>query len=1203
MSRGSVTQFLTEAERSGVFAPERSQEVTALAAGDSSLSVEQVASQMVERNILTVFQAEQLLAGRGSECLIAGRYRVLEKLGEGGMGTVYKAQDTNLDRVVAIKVLPAGRLHDADAIARFQREAKALARLSHPHIIQAYDSGSDHGRHFLVMEFVEGLGLDKVLRQHGALPPSVAADFVHQAAVGLEHAHEKGLVHRDLKPANLLMAGTYPQRASKPTGSKSAPAVVKILDLGLARFLQDQMGDRQLTQEGAGMGTPDYMAPEQFRDALNADVRSDIYGLGCTLYHLIGGQVPFPGSSFSEKALAHAKKEPVPLEERCPEVPAGLAVAVSKMMAKHPQDRFQTAGEVALALAPFVAGSSQSVVRLKATGQWQQLSAARQAAGKRPLILAVSAATIITSIVCALLAWPFMFPPANGGNSAELPHEKGNPEVGKNAPPKIVTMENGLTVAKDGTGQYRTITEALEKVESGQTIRVLDEAVYKELLTINRPAHQTGITLEAVRGATLQFPAGSMGIRIINVQGLTIRGFRCTNEADMKFFIGAKGRCQGLRLSSLRMTATLPSICNITLEGIAPGGDQMVVENCTFQGGSGGVRVSGFITYTQPGPCGTILIRDNSILDCAAGILLVGSLKQVCVVGNRVGFSERVGIQLENLLPGTENIWIANNTVFECATDFRYWEDSSLPLARKNIRIRNNLLLKSTDNDMNFIDSGGDPMNHRGAGDGKALLGVWEWGNNWRETPEVEGADLLSKSWIPVAPTDTRQDKIPNLNRDPKAADFLQPAKDSPLATAGAGGDLPAYVGAVPPVGTKAWDWDQTWKALEAAAKVVTIENGWTVAQDGTGQYKTIGEALDKVSPGQTIRVLDNAVYKELLNINRPTSQAGITLEAPQDATLQFPGSGFGIKITKVPRVTLRGFRFTHEADLKAFVVAIGPCQGLRLSSLRMNTTIPGFQNIALEAIAPGGDRMVVENCTIRGGGVGVRLSGYSNYDQPDPCGTILIRENTILDCNMGIGLTGCLKQVCVVGNRVGFSMAGIQPENLLPGTEHIWIANNTFVECTFALRYWDNASLPLARKNIRISNNLMLKSTSVDMIFIDSGGDPLKQRGHGDGKALHTAWQWGNNWRETPVVVGTDELSKSWIPVAPGDERRDEIADVNRDAKAAEFQQPAKDSPLATAGAGGDLPAYVGAVPPAGTAAWDWDRTWKALEKATAKE
>ena len=143
--------------------------------------------------------------------------------------------------------------------------------------------------------------------------------------------------------------------------------MVKILDLGLARFVQDHVGDSQLTQEGMGVGTPDYMAPEQFRDALHADVRTDIYGLGCTLYHLIAGTVPFPGSSFSEKAKAHAKMEAIPLEERCPEVPGGLAFVVSKMMAKHPADRFQSAAEAAEALAPYVAGASHSMIMLRQT--------------------------------------------------------------------------------------------------------------------------------------------------------------------------------------------------------------------------------------------------------------------------------------------------------------------------------------------------------------------------------------------------------------------------------------------------------------------------------------------------------------------------------------------------------------------------------------------------------------------------------------------------------------------------------------------------------------------------------------------------------------------------------------------------------------------------------------------------------------------
>src|SRR5262249_51788057 len=157
----------------------------------------------------------------------------------------------------------------------------------------------------------------------------------------LQHAHEKGLVHRDLKPSNLLVT---PQRR------------VKVLDLGLARFLQDQLDDGTLTREGVGLGTPDYAAPEQFQDARSADVRSDIYALGSTLYPLLTGRVPSPGSSLEEKCRAHAQDDPTPVEELCPEMPARLALIVRAMMAKRPADRFQSAQEVADALAPYVAG-------------------------------------------------------------------------------------------------------------------------------------------------------------------------------------------------------------------------------------------------------------------------------------------------------------------------------------------------------------------------------------------------------------------------------------------------------------------------------------------------------------------------------------------------------------------------------------------------------------------------------------------------------------------------------------------------------------------------------------------------------------------------------------------------------------------------------------------------------------------------------
>jgi serine/threonine-protein kinase len=287
-----------------------------------------------------------------------GRYRLLSLLGRGGMGEVYLAHDTRLDRRVALKLLPPHSVGDPAAVARFRREALALARLSHPAIVQVHDADEDAGRHFLVMEHVEGDSLAAALRQYGALPPAWAAECARQAALGLQHAHERGLVHRDVKPSNLLV---------------TAEGQVKVLDLGLARFLQDQLGDPARTREGACLGTPDYAAPEQFRNARGVDERADQYGLGCTLYHLLTGRPPFPGSSLAEKERAHEEDDAPALEGLCPGVPPGLTAVVQRLMAKRPEDRFPSMRAAAEALAPFAAA-----VEFRTRGETVELAPCRE---------------------------------------------------------------------------------------------------------------------------------------------------------------------------------------------------------------------------------------------------------------------------------------------------------------------------------------------------------------------------------------------------------------------------------------------------------------------------------------------------------------------------------------------------------------------------------------------------------------------------------------------------------------------------------------------------------------------------------------------------------------------------------------------------------------------------------------------------------
>jgi hypothetical protein len=282
-----------------------------------------------------------------------GRYEILGRLGAGGMGAVFKARHAELGKVVALKVLPAGQM-DEMRVARFKNEIRAIGRLDHPNIVAAHDAGELGGIHFLVMDFVEGMDLAQVLERRGRLSIPDACEAVRQAALGLQHASERGLVHRDIKPSNLMLA----------RGGR-----VQVLDLGLARSFAEAAADT-LTARGMLLGTADYLAPEQWEHAHAADTRADIYSLGCTLYHLLAGWPPFAGErtySVLQKMRAHLESSPPPIGQVRPDVPAGLAAVLDRMLAKAPADRFQSPAQVGEALRPFTSGSDLASV-LRAGG-------------------------------------------------------------------------------------------------------------------------------------------------------------------------------------------------------------------------------------------------------------------------------------------------------------------------------------------------------------------------------------------------------------------------------------------------------------------------------------------------------------------------------------------------------------------------------------------------------------------------------------------------------------------------------------------------------------------------------------------------------------------------------------------------------------------------------------------------------------------
>jgi serine/threonine protein kinase len=337
----TTVELVDLVRRSGLIDPGRLENVLGQTTnGDAQVTPRQVANQLVAAGLVTQFQAEQFLLGKWRGFTI-GKYKVLERLGFGGNGTVYLCEHLVVKRRVAVKVLPLAKAANPGALGRFYREARASGVLNHPNLVKAHDVDQENGLHFLVMEYVDGASLQELVVKTGPLLVARAANYIKQAALGLQAAHGAGLVHRDIKPSNILLdrAGT-----------------VKVLDLGLARFFNDETDILTIKyNDHAVLGTADYVAPEQAINSHGADIRADIYSLGCTFYFLLAGRPPFPGGKVAYKLMMHQTQMPTPIRELRPDVPAELAVVVETMLAKDPARRYQTPAEVVEVLAPWTA--------------------------------------------------------------------------------------------------------------------------------------------------------------------------------------------------------------------------------------------------------------------------------------------------------------------------------------------------------------------------------------------------------------------------------------------------------------------------------------------------------------------------------------------------------------------------------------------------------------------------------------------------------------------------------------------------------------------------------------------------------------------------------------------------------------------------------------------------------------------------------
>jgi serine/threonine protein kinase len=296
-----------------------------------------LAHQTVEMGLLTRYQADQIMSGRTKFKL--GPYIMTDWIGQGGMGQVYKGVHEVMGRESAVKVLPMTKA-TPEAIANFTREIRTQAQLDHKNLVRAYDAGHDGNVHYLVVEYVPGTDLRRLIRTHGALPVQQAANVIMQAAEGLEHAHKRGLIHRDVKPGNILVT---------PDG------IAKVSDLGLAGFVNDAENN---PRSGKIVGTADYLAPEIIRSPGDISAVCDVYSLGCTLYYAVCGKVPFPGGTPRDKARRHCEETPWHPRRFNPEIPEEFVEVIADMMEKNPRDRIQTAADVVARLEPWAAEAS-----------------------------------------------------------------------------------------------------------------------------------------------------------------------------------------------------------------------------------------------------------------------------------------------------------------------------------------------------------------------------------------------------------------------------------------------------------------------------------------------------------------------------------------------------------------------------------------------------------------------------------------------------------------------------------------------------------------------------------------------------------------------------------------------------------------------------------------------------------------------------
>jgi hypothetical protein len=744
-----------------------------------------LADRLVAAGLLTRFQARLLLKGRPGEAFIGGKYKVLDLLGKGGMGAVYLCEHVALRTRVAVKVLPASADEDPQTRERFYREARAFAQLNHPNLVRGFDVDSDGTSHYIVMEYVDGVDLQRLVAQGGPLDVGRAANYVRQAATGLAHAHQRGWVHRDVKPANIAVDRT---------------GLVRVLDMGLARtVLEGRDAISRNFDDGFIRGTADYLSPEQ-ADGAALDGRCDIYSLGVTLYFLLTSRLPFEAANTAQKLVAHLIKTPHPIRTLRPDLPEGLAQVVEVMMAKEPEFRYQTGADVAAALAPWdrgpsppaeyelpgqrpAAGSEPAAAGTPTPGPTAPLSRPIAPPPRRPRNrLAVAGLLGVAAVaVGAVVALWRQEPPLRNGPAAG-PAPTASPFMGHYVP---VTRAHGpnQTPFPGGHAEYLTgrVYESVKAALSDPRVRdddncriLLLDAVHQEQaeIDVDSPKLPPGIAIESARANPPTEwipPEGADPAKpLLLLRGgarLAVRNLTFNGHGKFETPVAWHEPGPGCQLHAVRVTGFTGS--GVALRSPAGRADEPVqLSRVRIDPGSS-TPVAACVAGAAPG--GTA-VRNLRLTDCrlegpaSQGVLLAGRVEAFEMARCRL-FKLQNGVRFAG--PGKFDGVLADNTTARVTVPV--WLDLPPPIDPDDrLRLRGNLFFEAT-TAVRFANTIPAPAKLFDGSEG-----------NWCN----EGGCLTPTPGLPVAAVTN-----PSLGLEPdNDAEFLRYPAAHRLATAGPGG-------------------------------------------------------------------------------------------------------------------------------------------------------------------------------------------------------------------------------------------------------------------------------------------------------------------------------------------------------------------------------------------------------------------------------